>query len=259
MAHKTGAEAPWLVEYSRLATVHWLDSDCFQVSDVRNFRYRGVGDPLPAWDDRDFRLSEVTKTDLVLSYWGGNAIAHVFLSFGFSNGEWLAVSIETRRRQNQPWSAFGGFLRNYPVIYVLADERDLIGVRSDVRRERVWIYGLTLTQEQRQRLLRDYLLRIQQVNAHPEWYNTLFNNCTTNILHHGRAVSPAVKYDWRILLSGYADRYCYRMGLLDTRLPFETLRQRSRLIRPEDACIDDDFSQDIRRQRASSFLPEIKE
>lgn len=241
--------APWLAEYERLATVRWLDSDRFQVRDVRNFRYRGVGKPLSAWDDRLFRLSEASQTDLVLSYWGGNAIAHVFLSFGFSNGEWLAISIETRRRQNQPWSAFGGFLHNYPVVYVVADERDLIGVRSDVRRERVWIYELTLTQEQRQRLLRDYLQRIQQVNAHPEWYNTLFNNCTTNILRHGRAVSSAVKYDWRILLSGYADRYCYRMGLLDTRLPFKRLRQNSRLMRPTDAIIDGHFSRDIRRQR----------
>lgn len=242
-------DAPWLVEYERLATVRWRNSDEFQINDVRNFRYRTAAEPLPAWDDRHFRLSDLTQTDLVLSYWGGNAIAHVFLSFGFRNAEWLSISIETRRRENQPWSAFGGFLRHYPVVYVVADERDLIAVRSDVRRERVWIYGLELTREQRERLLRDYLLRIQQVNAHPEWYNTLCNNCTTNILRHGRAVSPAVKYDWRILLSGYADRYCYRMGLLDTRLPFHELRQHSRLIRPPGARIDDDFSLDIRRQR----------
>lgn len=252
MAHaeKNGA-TPWLAEYARLAGVVWLDNDRFQMRNVRNFRYRSVGEPLPAWDDRSFRLSELTATDLVLSYWGGNAIAHVFLSFGFSNGEWLAISIETRRRQDQPWSALGGFWRNYPVIYVAADERDLIGVRSDVRRERVWLYGLTLTAEQRRLLLRDYLLRIEQVNALPEWYHTLCNNCTTNILRHGRAVSPAVKYDWRLLLSGFADRYCYRMGLLDSRLPFAELRRRSRLMRPPEAVIDDDFSRTIRRGRSA--------
>ncbi|MDO6582958.1 DUF4105 domain-containing protein [Photobacterium sp. 2_MG-2023] len=240
---------PWLPEYSRLAGIEWLDKDHVRINNIRNFRYRSEEDPLPDWYDQTFRISDVNGVNLVLSCWSSPAIAHVFLSFGFCSNDWLAVSIETRRRENQTWTAFGGFLRNYPVIYVVADERDLIGVRTDIRKERVWLYPLILTQDQCQKLLRDYLMRIEKVNAHPEWYNTLLNNCTTNILRHGQAVSPRVQYNWRILLSGYADQYCYRLGLLDTRLPFPELKQQSLLLRNTSDRITSDFSARIRQQQ----------
>lgn len=243
------AKTVWLPEYSRLAHVDWANNDCVHISNVRNFRYPGLTEFLAGWEERTYQLSELIAVDLIMSYWSGNMIAHVFLSFGFRNGEWLAISIETRRRINQTWSAFGGFWHSYPVIYVVADERDLIGVRSDIRRERVWLYPLLLTHEQCRDVLRDYLLRVEQTNAHPEWYHTLWNNCTTNILRHGQTLSPGLKYDWRILLSGYADRYCYRKGLLDRRVQFEALRRRCRLRRPPDSHISPGFSQQIRAGR----------
>ncbi|MDH1321418.1 DUF4105 domain-containing protein [Enterobacter bugandensis] len=240
---------PWLQEYSRVASIEWQGIDNVHISHIRNFSYRNETHPAPDWYDCQLKLSDVIATDLVLSYWAGNAIAHVFLSFGFKNGQWLAISIETRRRQNQPWSAFGGFLKNYPLVYVIADERDLIGVRANVRKERVYLYPLNITHQQSQDLFRSYLLRIEKVNQHPEWYNTLLNNCTSNIFHHGKSVSSAVKYDWRILLSGYADRYCYRKNLLDNSLPFEELKKRSRLTSSDASTIGPTYSLDIRRTR----------
>ncbi|MGU3489432.1 Lnb N-terminal periplasmic domain-containing protein [Enterobacter bugandensis] len=240
---------PWLEEYSQVASTEWHDSDNVHISHVRNFRYQADSSPVPDWYDFQCKLSDVIATDLIVSYWAGNAIAHVFLSFGFNNGKWLAISIETRRRQNQPWSAFGGFLKNYPLVYVVADERDLIGVRANVRKERVYLYPLNITCQQSQELFRSYLLRIEKVNRHPEWYNTLLNNCTSNIFQHGKSVSSAVKYDWRILLSGYADRYCYKNNLLKNSLPFEELKMRSRLRGSDELTIETTYSQDIRRNR----------
>lgn len=240
---------PWLQEYSRVASIEWQDSDNVHISHVRNFNYSAEINPIQDWYDYQLKLSEVIAADLVLSYWAGNAIAHVFLSFGFKNGQWLAISIETRRRLNQPWSALGGFLKNYPLVYVVADERDLIGVRVNVRKERVYLYPLNITPQQSQDLLRSYLLRIEKVNQHPEWYNTLLNNCTSNIFNHGKSVSSAVKYDWRILVSGYADQYCYKNNLLGNSIPFEDLKKRSRLIGSDVPTIGPTYSMDIRRNR----------
>lgn len=243
------AKAPWLPEYSRLSAIKWQDSENVHVLNVRNFSYKNAFSPMTDWYDCHLKLSDVIATDLVLSYWAGNAIAHVFLSFGFNNGQWLSISIETRRRENQPWSAFGGFLKNYPLIYVVADERDIIGVRLNIRKERVYLYSLNITPQQSQDLLREYLMKIEKVNEHPEWYNTLLNNCTSNIFHHGRAVSSAVKYDWRILLSGYVDRYCYKENLLSHQHSFDELKARSRLVGTDGANISPTFSLDIRRNR----------
>lgn len=239
----------WLAEYQRLSTISWLDEDRFRIENIRNFRYLDVNSYLPDWYAADYRLSDVVATDLVMSYWSGKAIAHVFLSFGLRDGRWLAISIETRRRQGQPYSAFAGFLRKYPVIYIVADERDLIGVRADIRREDVYLYPLNISVEQSQSLLRDYLRRIKKVNEHPEHYHTLCNNCTTNILRHGKAVSPAVKYNWKILLSGYADLYCYQHGLINAVIPFRQLKRQCYLSRPAGAVIEDDFSRSIRKHR----------
>nr|WP_159466473.1 DUF4105 domain-containing protein [Scandinavium goeteborgense] len=247
--HNDDKGAPWLEEYSRVASIEWKDSDNVHIHHVRNFSYRDDSHPIPNWYDCQCKLSDIIATDLVISYWAGSAIAHVFLSFGFNNGQWLAISIETRRRQNQPWSAFGGFLKNYPLVYVVADERDLIGARANIRKERVYLYPLNITREQSRDLFRSYLLRIKKVNLHPEWYNTLLNNCTSNIFHHGKSVSTAVKYDWRILLSGYADRYCYNNNLLENSLPFEVLKKRSRLKESDVPIIGSTYSQDIRRNR----------
>lgn len=247
--HDAGKTVPWLEEYSQVASIEWHDSDTVHIHHVRNFRYQDESHPVPEWYECQIKLSDVIATDLVLSYWAGNAIAHVFLSFGFKNGQWLAISIETRRRQNQPWSAWGGFLKNYPLVYVVADERDLIGVRANVRKERVYLYPLNITRQQSQELFRSYLLRVEKVNQHPEWYNTLLNNCTSNIFHHGKSVSSAVKYDWRIMLSGYADRYCYKNNLLENSLPFEELKKRSRLRGSDVSTIYITYSQDIRRNR----------
>lgn len=240
-------DAPWLPEYSRPGEIEWHSDQHLTLRHIRHFRYPCEENPSPAWYQRRLDLGQLVATDLILSYWSGNCIAHAFLSFGFRDGQWLAISVETRRRVNQPWSSFGGLWRNYPLMYVVADERDLIGVRLYTREERVYLYSLNIPPWQSTLLLRDYLLRIDKLNQHPEWYHTLGNNCTTNILRHARAVSPAIHYNWRLLLSGFADRYCYQMGLLDARAPFEKLRASSRL-RMENSHPDSpSFSQEVRR------------
>ncbi|MBU9185952.1 Lnb N-terminal periplasmic domain-containing protein [Burkholderia multivorans] len=239
------APAVWVPEYARAARVEWRGSQ-IAVRDVRNFRYRTRNDCMPAYYDAEFELDAVTTVDLVVSRWTAEAIAHVFVSFGLDDGRYVAISIETRRRHGQRYSPYLGFLPLYDLVYVVADERDLTGVRSDVRRERVYLFRAQVTAETARALFADYLRRMHSLEGRPEFYNTLLNNCTTNILRHIRAVAPDVGYSWKVLLSGYADQYGHDLGLLDASMAFDALKSASLIRRAPGAVIDDDFSTAIR-------------
>ncbi len=238
----------WEIEYARVPRAR-LDGDIAHVTNIRNFRYRAVDDPEPAYYDGIYDVDTLTGVDLICSYWAGRTIAHVFLSFGFADGRHLAVSVETRRRRGQAYSAIAGFFRHYQLIFVIADERDLIGVRTDTRREQVYLYRLRTEGDERKRLFRGYMERAEALAERPEFYDTVFNNCTSNIakiIDGGLPRGQRLGRNWRLLLSGYADAFAYDIGRLNNRMPFAELKARSLIERPPGATIDDDFSASIR-------------
>lgn len=239
----------WAEEYAIPADA-WRDGDVVHVRHVRNFRYRSESDYIPAWYDATYDLKQLERVDLVTSYWAGDAIAHVFLSFGFADGKHLAISIETRRQARFPYSTLAGFFHHYELFFVTADERDLIGVRTDTRGERVYLYRLNITPAVRERLFLSYVGAIHDIIAHPVWYNTLTDNCTTGILARAGA-RLRYRLDWRVILSGHTAAMAYDMDLLGpydpARYPdFNALHAASRIIRPPGAVIDADYSNEIR-------------
>lgn len=235
----------WAPEYARLASVA-RDGDRITVRNIRNFTYRTEADVTPAYDDATYDLATLDTMDLVTSYWAGDEITHVFVSFGFRDGRHLAISIETRREKGESYSTLAGFFRHYELIYVVADERDLIGLRTDTRSERVYLYQLRLPPKMVRRLFVSYLDRVAALEHRPEFYNTLTNNCTTGILGRAQVVSPTLAYNWRILASGHAAEYAYHLGRLDNRQPFPELRQARRIQRPTGATVGPGFSTEIR-------------
>jgi hypothetical protein len=240
----------WETEYMRMPRATFAGGVA-RVKDVRDFRYRTVEDPIPAYYDAIYDIETLTGIDMICSYWAGPSIAHVFLSFGFADGRHLAISIETRRRRGQAYSAIAGFFRHYQLMYVVADERDLIGVRTDIRKERVYLYRLRTTADERRRLFRGYLDKAEALAERPEFYDTVFNNCTSSIVRiidGGLPRGQRLGLDWRLLFSGYADQFAYRIGRLKTRLPFAELKTRSLIVRSAGSTIDEDFSAAIRRQ-----------
>ena len=239
----------WKTEVAVLPYISF-DGEQLTVHGIRNFHYRSETDFTPAYYDRTFDLRELESADLIASYWAGPDIAHIFLSFGFGSDEHLAISIERRDERDEGYSAIKGLFRQYELIYVVADERDVIRVRTNVRSdppEDVYLYRLHGSIENARRLLLGYLREINDLHERPEFYNTLTTNCTGNIWLHARVNPGRVPYSWKILLSGHVPEYLHEHGRLDTRLAFSELKRRSQINAAARAADDAaDFSRRIR-------------
>jgi hypothetical protein len=228
-----------------------IDGDRVTVHNIRNFQYRTETDFTPAYYDKTFDLSQLDSVDLIAVYWMGPDIAHIMLSFGFAGRDYLAVSIEARKEQGEGYSTLDGFFRHYELFYVVADERDAIGVRALFRNdppEDVYLYRVQGPRENARRLFLEYLRQINALRDRPEFYNTLRTNCTTTIWMNAGVNSGRVPFSWKVLVSGHVPEYLYEAGRLDTSLPFEELRQRGHInARAREAGpTAPDFSQRIR-------------
>ena len=238
----------WQTEVSRLAYAD-VDGDRVTIHNIRNFDYRSETDFTPRWYDATFDVSQLESVDLIASYWMGDAIAHIFVSFGFADGRHVAFSVETRKERGESYSTIAGFFKQYELYYVVADERDVIRVRTNYRQphENVYIYRAQVPRENVRRLFLDYIRALNELKDHPAFYNTATTNCTTAVLVHTRVNPGAAPFSWKVLLSGYVPQYAYERGRLDTSLPFDELRRRSRIDDPAQAADQDpEFSQRIR-------------
>lgn len=244
----TGDKA-WLPEVARSA---WADikGDEITLHDVRNFEYRSETDFTPQWETRVYHLSKLTGVDYSIAYWGSPWIAHPMVSFQFSDALPLAFSVETRKSAGQSYSAIAGLYRQYELIYIPADERDLIRLRTNYRKaEDVYLYPTAISPDHGRAIFLAYLDRLNRMHEKPEFYNQLTDNCTTNIrvanvaAHQGKAPP----WNWRVLLTGKSDELLYERGLLDRSLPFATIKERSHINKKAQAADGSpDFSRIIR-------------
>lgn len=219
------------------------------IHNIRNLTYRTETDFDSHYYDKTFDLKALDSVDLIAVYWMGDAIAHIMMSFGFQEEDFVVFSIETRKEKGEGYSTIKGFFKQYELIYIAGDERDLIRVRTDYRnpQEDVYLYRLNINRERAEKLFMAYIRQINEMKKRPVWYNTLTTNCTTNIVMHIKTFSDRIHYSWKILLSGYGPQYAYERGTLDSNIPFTELRQRS-YINPRAHVIgnDPEFSRKIR-------------
>ncbi len=236
----------WMPEVAR-PPVASFDGDRVTIENVRDFHYRSETDFDERWEARTYDLSELKGVDMFLSYWGSPRIAHTIASWEFSDGQHLAISIETRKEVGESYSAVLGFFRQFELYYVAADERDVIGVRTSHRDEEVFLYRLNTPVPIARAILVEYLEEMNRLAEHPRWYNALTHNCTTTIRHHVRQVAPRNPFSWKILVNGYIDELGYERGTIDTSLPFEELKRRSNITaKARAAGVHRDFSRLIR-------------
>jgi hypothetical protein len=223
-----------------------LDGDVLRVRQFRNFRYTPSGDPLPQYEDRTFDLTKLSSIDYFLAHWSGPVIAHTLVSFGFDDGQFLALSVEARLDRSQAYSPLRGVCRSYELIYVIGDERDIIQLRTNIRRERVYLYRVRMPREVVRQLLVYFLARAVELEKRPEWYNSITSNCTTNLFYRDRHRVPWWLMPY-IFLNGLSARAMYLRGFLDNSLPYKELKSRSDIRERALAAGDtESFSQQIR-------------
>jgi uncharacterized protein DUF4105 len=208
-----------------------IDGDRVRITGVRNFDYRSRNDFTVHWQEREILLSHLTGLDFYVSYFSegliGRAVGHTFLSFVFDNAPPLSISIETRPEVGEGFAPVASMFKQFELIYVVGEERDVVGVRTNHRRETVYLYHLNSSAEDARRLLLIYLKRINELAERPEFYHLLSNSCTINIIRYANAAGRAGRLDYRHILNGLVDGYLYYSGRVNTTLPFEELRRRS--------------------------------
>jgi hypothetical protein len=239
----------WTPDNARLPHAEFR-GDSVVVRNVRNAVYRSTDDYTVAWEDRAYDLRTVRTAWFAVepfeAEWRGPA--HTLVSFGFDDGRYLAASVEIRKEKGEAYSLLKGVMKHFELIYVLADERDMVKLRTNFRRDSVYLYPIRATQPQVRAMLEGVLRRANALRAHPEFYHTVTNNCTSNLVRHVNEVSPRrVPWSPRTLLPGYSDALAHELGLIDTDLPIDQARARflinDRALRYAD---DPDFSRLIR-------------
>jgi hypothetical protein len=220
------------------------------IRNIRHCEYLSEDDYIVRHYDKTFDLDQLQSVDfMVVPFQAVPSLAHTMLSFGFGEQGYLAVSVETRLEVGESYSPIKGAMRQYELMYVLADERDVIPLRTKHRKADVYLYRTRATPPQARALLLDVLARVNKLAVEPEFYDTFTNNCTTNIVDHVNRVYPSrVPMRIGVLLPGYADRLAYDLGLLDSQDTFERVRKRARVNTAANRYAQSpDFSEKIRR------------
>jgi hypothetical protein len=244
---KPSNEANWQPDVAQLAWAEF-NGDEVTLHNVRNCDYRTEINYTPHWETRAVRISQIIGIDLAINYWGSPWMAHPIVSFQFADAPPLCFSIETRKKVGQTYSAIGGLYRQFQLIYIVADERDVIRVRTNYRKgEDVYLYHTTISPEQARERFLEYIHSLNAMREKPRWYNAITTNCTTSIRTQ-RPPGKRTPWDWRILLNGKGDEMMYERHLVVTGgLPFAELKARSLInARAKAANASPDFSLLIR-------------
>jgi hypothetical protein len=224
---KPGNAGNWQSDVAQLGWAE-INGDEIILHNVRNCDYRTETDYTARWETRTVRLSEITGVDLAINYWGSPWIAHPIASFQFADAPPICFSIETRKQAGQTYSAIGGLYRQFALIYVVADERDVIRVRTNYRQgEDIYLYRTTMTPSQARERFQEYVRSLNEIRDHPRWYNAITTNCTTSIRDQ-HPIAERIPWDWRLLLNGKADELMFeRHTIVNAGLAFPELKARS--------------------------------
>jgi hypothetical protein len=249
----------WAPDLVRVARANIQDTRV-TLHDVRDFRYRGTTDWDAAWYSATYDTRELVRAWFIVEPFSGfEGAARTMVSFEFSGDRFVAFSVEIRRERGETYSVLGGLFRQYEIVYVVGDERDLIQLRSNHRRDEVYLYPVRATQERTVAFFMDMVQRMNSLQAQPEFYNSVTSNCTTNLVRHLEKVSATnVPYDHRTLLPAYSDDLAFSLGLIETDVSLAETRERRRINTLALAAQgQDDFSLRI-RGRAPTVSPEVQ-
>jgi hypothetical protein len=250
----------WIPKHTRMPHVE-IVGDKVYVNNVRDFTWRTESDFTPAYCDRVYDVNALSSAYFVLSpIFNLEPVAHVWVGFGFSDGQHVAISVEARGVNGRPFGLFPSMFRQFQLIYVIGEERDVVGMRGIARQAEVRFYPVRTTLERKRFIFLDMMRRAGSLEEHPEFYNLFANNCMNNVTYHIRRLGGrALPSELRLLLTGFSDRLAYDYGFLDTDLPFEKAHQAYRIDEwMRQTSLDDTFSERLRvtlRQQGSDNVP----
>ena len=208
-----------------------LNENLITIHNIRNFEYTTEENYKIAYYDETYDLDKLIGIDFIATYWMGPNVAHTFLSFSFSDDKHLAISIEARKEIGESYSMIRGFFKENELYYVVADERDLIGLRTNIRKnppEHVYMYQIKAEKKDQKKVFLNYIKKLNELKKAPEFYNTLTENCTTSIWNNSLIDYANMSFNWKILVSGFTANYLYKNGLLKTYgLSFKELQKKA--------------------------------
>lgn len=226
-----------------------ITNNVVTIENVRNFRYTSETDYGSGYYTGVYDMNTIKSVDYIVEPFGDfSGAAHTFLSFGFEDGKYVAISVEIRKKKGQSFSPWKTFFKQYELMYVVADEQDVVKLRTNYRKDVVYMYPTRIDQAHAKQLFLSMIKRVNELHDKPEFYNLVTNTCTTNVVRHVNEISEVkVPFSYRVLMPGYSDKLAYDLGLLDTTLPYEKIRERYQINEKAGRYGDDkDFSRKVR-------------
>lgn len=246
---KPSLDRDWTDDQKTPPTVEFIDEDTVAIKNIRNISYRTTSDYDLAYYDRTIKVSDIDSAWFLVEPFGNFGAAHTLVSFGLSDGTYISISVEIRKEKGENFSPVKGLARQYELSYVIADESDVIKLRTNYREDEVRLYPIKTEKEKMQAVFVDMLKRVDSMSTKPEFYNTITNNCTTNIVEHVRKFTDKdiPWYSFKYLMPKYSDEVAYDVGIIDTDLPLETARIKFNITEKAQNCAEDaNFSYCIR-------------
>jgi hypothetical protein len=251
----------WITKHAKMPHVEVV-GDKVHVGNVRNFTWHTATDFTPGYEDRVYDVSALRSAYFVISpIFNLEPAAHVWVCFGFRDGQHVAVSVEARGVNGRPFGLFPSMFRQFQLIYVIGDERDVVGLRGVARQAAVRFYPVRATKEAMRAFFLDVMERAHSLEEHPEFYNLITNNCLNNLTYHVRRLGgPATPGRLRLVLTGFSDQKAFEYGFIDTNLPFDKAREAYRIDEwMRSTPLDETFSKRLRetlRRQGADNVPD---